>query len=157
MESHVSKDQEPCCRAAEELRVATPCFAPPRRRRCGLRYRRAPARYGPHRSCPFGPYKTHEDFRCSLRAQLPLGLFEFLIHRGHPIFVSHSKGHSSKFTHGDFISRNMIVKKDGTVMGIIDRECAGWYLYWEYTKAHSWPRAPRHWRDRAGEMTRHNL
>ncbi|KAF9030414.1 kinase-like domain-containing protein [Rhodocollybia butyracea] len=41
------------------------------------------------------------------------------------------KEHSIVFTHGDLAPRNILIK-DGTIVAILDWECAGWYPeYWE--------------------------
>ena len=49
---------------------------------------------------------------------------------------SHRQHYTTKFTHGDFASRNIMVKRDGTITAIIDWDSAGWFPeYWEYTKA----------------------
>jgi hypothetical protein len=40
------------------------------------------------------------------------------------------------FAHGDLGPHN-ILWKDGRIVGIIDRECAGWFPeYWEYTRSY---------------------
>ncbi|KXS93630.1 hypothetical protein AC578_2600 [Pseudocercospora eumusae] len=50
---------------------------------------------------------------------------------------SHSKDYDIVFTHGDLNPRNILADENGTITGIVDWECSGWFPeYWEYTKAH---------------------
>lgn len=49
--------------------------------------------------------------------------------------IQDRRNSTTKLTHGDFNSQNIIVR-DNKVAGIIDWEMAGWYPdYWEYTSA----------------------
>lgn len=49
--------------------------------------------------------------------------------------IQDKRNYTTKVTHGDFNSQNIIIK-DNKVVGIIDCEMAGWYPdYWEYTSA----------------------
>ncbi|KDQ08646.1 hypothetical protein BOTBODRAFT_563237 [Botryobasidium botryosum FD-172 SS1] len=42
--------------------------------------------------------------------------------------------YDTHFTHGDLAPRNILVR-NGSIVGIIDWECAGWFpSYWEYTR-----------------------
>ena len=67
---------------------------------------------------------------------------------------SHRQHYATKFTHGDFAPRNIMVKRDGTITAIIDWDSAGWFPeYWEYTKAMFTPHAPDDWVESIGEMT----
>jgi aminoglycoside phosphotransferase (APT) family kinase protein len=51
--------------------------------------------------------------------------------------ASHRKNHEIMFTHGDLNPRNILADENGTITGIVDWECSGWFPeYWEYTKAH---------------------
>ena len=48
--------------------------------------------------------------------------------------LCHTRGSTSKFTHGELPLRNVILSK-GKVAAIIDWDCAGWRAeYWEFTK-----------------------
>jgi len=49
----------------------------------------------------------------------PLELF-LTLEGGHRVIVLHRQHYTSKFTHGDFSPRNVLVKTDGMVMAISD-------------------------------------
>ena len=50
---------------------------------------------------------------------------------------AHGKRHDIVFTHCDLNPRNILADDSGTITGIVDWECSGWFPeYWEYTKAH---------------------
>jgi aminoglycoside phosphotransferase len=101
----------------------------------------------------FGPFQNHDDFHHFLRADTPLDSFSTL-EGGEEVVVAHRQRYTTKFTHGDFAPRNILVKKDGTVTAIIDWDSAGWFPeYWEYTKANFTPYAPDDWVSAIGEMT----
>ena len=102
---------------------------------------------------PFGPFQNHDDFHQFLRGNLPLQTFETMINSD-KVVNSHCQSYATKFTHGDFAPRNIMVKRDGTIAAIVDWDSAGWFPeYWEYTKAHFTPYAPDDWVERIGEMT----
>jgi serine/threonine protein kinase len=96
-----------------------------------------------------GPFSNHEDFHAFLRLNWPLHACTGELE---PIQVAHGLKHTSKFTHGDLVPRNVIIR-DGRVAAIIDWDCAGVYPeYWEYTKAHFAPFAPPDWIEALGEI-----
>lgn len=100
---------------------------------------------------PFGPFSSHGDFHAFIRNHVPLEKFRRL---SQATINSHTREYSTKFTHGDFAPRNILVKKDGTIAAILDWECAGWFPeYWEFTKAHFSPCAARDWVSLIGSMT----
>jgi aminoglycoside phosphotransferase len=101
----------------------------------------------------FGPFKNHDDFHQFLRADISLESFGAL-EGSQEVVVAHRQQYATKFTHGDFTPRNIMVKKDGTVTGIVDWDSAGWFPeYWEYTKANFTPYAPDDWVSSISEMT----
>ena len=117
---------------------------------------------GPLRDIPrvgletFGPFQSHDDFHQFLRGGgvgIPMETFENM--RGvEKAIDSHRQHYATKFTHGDFAPRNIMVKRDGTITAIIDWDSAGWFPeYWEYTKAMFNPYAPDDWVESIGEMT----
>jgi aminoglycoside phosphotransferase len=104
----------------------------------------------------FGPFQSHDDFHQFLRggrAGIPMEVFENM--RGiEKVVDSHRQHYATKFTHGDFAPRNIMVKRDGTITAIVDWDSAGWFPeYWEYTKAMFNPYAPDDWVESIGEMT----
>lgn len=102
---------------------------------------------------PFGPFHSHDDFHQFLRGTWPLETFETTVNCDQ-IVNSHRQNYTTKFTHGDFAPRNVMVKSDGTITAIIDWDSAGWFPeYWEYTKANFTPYAPDDWVESIGEMT----
>lgn len=104
----------------------------------------------------FGPFQNHDDFHQFLRgggAGVPVTKFEKM-RSVEKVVNSHRQRYTTKFTHGDFSTRNIMVKGDGTVTAIIDWDSAGWFPeYWEYTKAMFTPYAPDDWVESIGEMT----
>ncbi|KAK4130635.1 kinase-like protein [Trichocladium antarcticum] len=71
----------------------------------------------------YGPFTTEQDFHDFIRPRRPAAPGE--IQRG---------GHDIVMTHGDLSRRNVIVDKDGRLVGVVDWEHAGWYpTYWEFT------------------------
>jgi len=102
---------------------------------------------------PFGPFQSHDDFHLFLRRNIRLEKFE-TVANCEKIVSSHRQHYATKFSHGDFAPRNVLVKSDGTIMAIIDWDSAGWFPeYWEYTKANFTPYAPDDWVESIGEMT----
>jgi thiamine kinase-like enzyme len=102
---------------------------------------------------PFGPFQNHDDFHEFLRGNLSLQTFETMINSD-KVVNSHRQRYATKFTHGDFAPRNIMVKNDGTITAIVDWDSAGWFPeYWEYTKARFTPYAPDDWIENIGEMT----
>ena len=104
----------------------------------------------------FGPFQSHDDFHQFLRGGdvgIPMESFQTM--RGiEKVVHSHCHHYATKFTHGDFAPRNIMVKRDGTITAIIDWDSAGWFPeYWEYTKAMFTPHAPDDWVESIGEMT----
>ncbi|TFK33826.1 kinase-like domain-containing protein [Crucibulum laeve] len=113
---------------------------------------------GPLRDIPrvgvgqFGPFANQDEFHHFLRAGCSLDMFKDM-EGGHNFINTYTQQYEIKFTHGDLAPRNIMVKKDGTVTGLIDWDCAGWYPeYWEYTKA-NFILAPDDWISSTGEMT----
>lgn len=104
----------------------------------------------------FGPFRSHDDFHQFLRgggAGIPMETFENM-NGVEKVVNSHRQCYATKFTHGDFAPRNIMVKRDGTITAIIDWDSAGWFPeYWEYTKAMFTPYAPDDWIASIGEMT----
>jgi aminoglycoside phosphotransferase len=114
---------------------------------------------GPLRDCSriglqrFGPFQSHDDFHRFIRVELQFDVMERLDHCQN-IVTSHRQKYDTKFTHGDFAPRNILVKKDGTITAIVDWDSAGWYPeYWEYTKANFTPNATDDWISSIGEIT----
>jgi Phosphotransferase enzyme family len=104
----------------------------------------------------FGPFQSHDDFNQFLRrggAGIPMEVFENM--RGIEKVVDlHHQHYATKFTHGDFAPRNIMVKRDGTITAIIDWDSTGWFPeYCEYTKVMFTPYAPDDWVEGIGEMT----
>jgi serine/threonine protein kinase len=101
---------------------------------------------------PFGPFQSHDDFHSFLRGSSPLEVYETV--GGCEKFIhSHRQRYTTKFSHGDLAPRNVLVKRDGTITGLIDWDSAGWFPeYWEYTKANFTPYAPNDWVERIGEI-----
>jgi hypothetical protein len=82
---------------------------------------------------PFGPFQSHDDFHQFLRANHPLAAFEMV----DKMINSHRQRYATKFTHGDFTPRNIMVKRNinGTITAIVDWDCAGWFPeYWNTQK-----------------------
>lgn len=80
----------------------------------------------------FGPFNNMEDFHTYVRRQDPLDVWK----EERDVVQVHSKptAYASKFTHGDLVPSNIIVK-DGRIAAIVDWETAGWFPeYWEYTR-----------------------
>ncbi|KAI9764728.1 MAG: hypothetical protein M1840_008120 [Geoglossum simile] len=83
---------------------------------------------------PFGPFNTVAEFHKALRNDID-GV------TGHEeldqvIQMQGSRSYPLRLTHGDLAFRNILVEMDGTVTGLVDWECAGWYPdYWEYVSA----------------------
>lgn len=91
-------------------------------------------RFGEYR---FGPFDKMEDFHVYARRDDPLDAWN---HEKNVVQVhSKSDAYAAKFTHGDLVPSNIIVK-NGRIAAIIDWETAGWFPeYWEYTKLrHQW-------------------
>lgn len=82
----------------------------------------------------FGPFDTPDAFHACLRGGISLeGAKETF---GKLVSQCHARKYSTRFTHGDLAVQNILVR-GGTIVAILDWECAGWYPeYWEYTKAH---------------------
>ena len=104
----------------------------------------------------FGPFCSHNDFHHFLRgggAGIPMDTFAQM--RGiEKVVNSHRQHYATKFMHGDFAPRNIMVKHDGTIMAIINWDSAGWFPeYWGYTKAMFTPYALDDWIESIGEMT----
>jgi thiamine kinase-like enzyme len=80
----------------------------------------------------FGPFDNMADFHTYIRRKNPLEIW-----KEEPDVVqvhSTADSYGSKFTHGDLVPNNIIVK-DGRIAAIIDWEFAGWFPeYWEYVK-----------------------
>ena len=104
----------------------------------------------------FGPFQSHDDFHQFLRGGgvgIPIETFEKII-ASEKVVKSHRQHYATKFTHGDFAPRNIMVKRDGTISAIVDWDSAGWFPeYWEYTKAMFTPYAKDDWIESIGEMT----
>lgn len=101
----------------------------------------------------FGPFSSHDDFHRFLRAEFSLEDFSMFQVKMDDIMVVHRRRYLTKFTHGDFAPRNILVTEDGTVVAIVDWETAGWYPeYWEFTKAR-YTLEHMDWTPVIGEMT----
>lgn len=82
----------------------------------------------------FGPFSSIRDFHTYVLRHDPLEAWK----EEKEVIQVHTKSNSyaSKFTHGDLVPSNIIVK-NGKINAIVDWETAGWYPeYWEYTKIH---------------------
>ena len=104
----------------------------------------------------FGPFQSHNDFHhfsCRGGVGIPMEAFKNM--RGiEQVVDSHRQHYATKFMHGDFAPRNIMVKHDGTIMAIINWDSAGWFPeYWGYTKAMFTPYALDDWIESIGEMT----
>jgi aminoglycoside phosphotransferase (APT) family kinase protein len=80
----------------------------------------------------FGPFNNMKDFHTYILRHDSLDAWR----EERDVVQVHSRPNSyaSKFTHGDLVPSNVIVK-DGKIAAIIDWETAGWFPeYWEYTK-----------------------
>lgn len=101
----------------------------------------------------FGPFQNHDDFHRLLRGNISMETFENMIGVD-KVVDSHRQHYATKFTHGDFAPRNIMVKRDGSITAIVDWDSGGWFPeYWEYTKARFNPYAPDDWIESIGEMT----
>ncbi len=82
----------------------------------------------------FGPFNNMKDFHDYILRHNSLDAWK----EESDVVQVHSKptAYAAKFTHGDLVPSNIIVK-DGKIAAIIDWETAGWFPeYWEYTKIH---------------------
>lgn len=94
----------------------------------------------------FGPFKTHDEFHSFLRKTVRLEDLSTTLYADYiPLHAVHRRPYATKFSHGDFAPRNIMIR-DGKVTAIIDWDSAGFFPeYWEYTKAHFAPLAMDDW------------
>ncbi|KAI0081084.1 hypothetical protein K474DRAFT_1481702 [Panus rudis PR-1116 ss-1] len=77
-----------------------------------------------------GPFQNEEEMNDALRYHLPFSDFDDIVKE------AHARVHPLVFTHGDLKMHNILIQ-DGTITGIINWKCAGWFpAHWEYLKAH---------------------
>ncbi|KZT24367.1 kinase-like protein [Neolentinus lepideus HHB14362 ss-1] len=80
-----------------------------------------------------GPFRDEQHMNLQLRNLQPVDVFADVVKE------AHAKSHPLVFTHNDFMTRNIMAREDGTITGIIDWECAGWFpAHWEYCKTMNW-------------------
>ncbi|TFK52062.1 kinase-like protein [Heliocybe sulcata] len=80
-----------------------------------------------------GPFRDEEHMNLQLRTLQPVDSCAEVVK------TAHAKTHPLVFTHNDFVTRNIMAQEDGTITGIIDWECAGWFpAHWEYCKTMNW-------------------
>lgn len=97
---------------------------------------------GPYTEESFGPFRDAHDFHLWLRNGFTYPVTSEVGQKSDQdadldrmCQVQDRRSYTTKVTHGDFSSSNIIVKNK-KVVGIIDWEMAGWYPdYWEYTSA----------------------
>ena len=96
----------------------------------------------------WGPYRDFQTFNLLLRGTA----LQHSQQWGDEIIKFHQLEYPLKYTHADFVPRNVIVR-EGKVVAIIDWAFAGWYPeYWEWTKAHYVPHQISDWYDRLDQI-----
>jgi len=80
-----------------------------------------------------GPFRDEQHMNLQLRNLQPVDVCADVVKE------AHAKSHPLVFTHNDFMTRNIMAREDGTITGIIDWECAGWFpAHWEYCETVNW-------------------
>lgn len=81
-----------------------------------------------------GPFDTVDEFHTYLREGAERS--EAQIREVNDLIDYHkNRKYTTRLTHGDLNSRNILIKED-KIVGIVDWDTAGWYPeYWEYTTA----------------------
>jgi hypothetical protein len=99
----------------------------------------------------FGPFESHDAFYQFLRANYPLDTFP-IVEGSAEVIAAHSPSYASGFTHGDVAPRNIFLKNDRTVTGIVHWKYSGWYRT-ESIRKQTIPYAPDDWVSSIGEIT----
>ncbi len=99
----------------------------------------------------FGPFDSVHAFHFFLRNGI--GASPTQIPAVNKLVEMHEKGHfSTRFTHGDLNSTNILVDGD-SIVGFVDWDTAGWQPeYWEYTSAYEVNPYDEFWRDEVGKF-----
>jgi hypothetical protein len=99
----------------------------------------------------FGPFESHDAFYQFLRANYPLDTFP-IVEGSAEVIAAHSQSYATGFTHGDVAPRNIFLKNDRTVTGIVHWRYSGWYRT-ESIRKQTIPYAPDDWVLSIGEIT----
>jgi Phosphotransferase enzyme family len=99
----------------------------------------------------FGPFDTIRDFHSFLTSGIKMSPDQFP-EVNELIMMYEDSQYTTRFTHGDLSSANILVERD-KVVGIVDWDTCGWYPeYWEYTTAWNVNPYNEFWRGEVGKF-----